>query len=115
VFNAWLGGLSLDAFIVGKMDLHHVRFVERGIAEGVFKPARFLPLFYRDQNRLKLTQIMTRILHRRELEPLEGDKPPPPVLQTDEPTHPVIRLIRKKRPSERPPRSKDLPDAAEES
>lgn len=101
-FNAWLSQeLPLEAFMIGKMDLPDVAFVERGIKQGVFKPAKFLPVFYADQNRLKLTRVMTNILYRRERRKSEIAKPAPPALLTDEATHPVIRLIRRRQKGEK--------------
>jgi uncharacterized protein (TIGR02421 family) len=113
VFNAWLGGLPLDAFAVGKMDLDHVPWCEQGLREGVLVPPRFLPFYYEDQNRLKLTRVMTHILHRREIVP-HPQKVPPPAVEVGNAVHAAIPLqARGKKKKGKKPRRQDIPEAAE--
>ncbi len=45
VFKAWIGGMDLSIFSLGKMSIQNVPYVSRLLKEGVLRSPRFLPRF----------------------------------------------------------------------
>lgn len=66
VFKAWIGGMDLATFSLGKMSIQNVPYVARLLREGILRSPRFLPRFMVTES-LEARRALFRLFSREDV------------------------------------------------